>query len=42
MSALKKAQAEPAKPAASETPEPSEGEEDDDLSIPAFLRKKIM
>lgn len=42
MSALKKAQAEPAKPAASETPESSEGEEDDDLSIPAFLRKKIM
>ena len=43
MSALKKAQAEPAKPAAtSEVIGPSEGEEDDDLSVPAFLRKKIM
>ena len=43
MSALKKAQAEPAKPAvAPETPESLEGDGDDDLSIPAFLRKKIM
>ena len=43
MSALKKAQAEPAKPAvAPEMPESPEGDGDDDLSIPAFLRKKIM
>ncbi|HNQ45012.1 MAG TPA: cell division protein FtsZ [bacterium] len=43
MSALKKAQAEPAKPAATpEAVESPEGEEDDDLSVPAFLRKKIM
>ena len=43
MSALKKAQAEPAKPAvAPEMPESPEGDGDDDLSVPAFLRKKIM
>jgi len=43
MSALKKAQVEPAKPAATpEAVESPEGEEDDDLSVPAFLRKKIM
>lgn len=43
MSALKKAQVEPAKPAAiPEAVESPEGEEDDDLSVPAFLRKKIM
>ena len=43
MSALEKAQAEPAKPAvAPEMPESPEGDGDDDLSIPAFLRKKIM